>query len=130
METRMACVGNLPMNETRSIQGFYPDWLRKTTSLGHLLVIVNSSVNFIIYCLVAQPFRTVLARKCAYLLRSRESTEARPQIEMIPMTNIHTIGTLAAEQSTQGTEARSPAETVETIKIATNGILAEPLNGE
>ena len=130
METRTACVWNLQMNETRSIEAYYPDWLKKTTSLGHLLVIVNSSVNFIIYCLVAPPFRTALARKCACLRRSREGTEALPQVEMIQMTNIRTLPTLADAQDRQGTEERSQLEMIATTNNGALCTLAAPLNGE
>ena len=90
-ETKIACVWNLQMNETRSIQAYYPDWLKKTTSLGHLLVIVNSSVNFIIYCLVAPPWRRALLRKFTGLRRSREATEASSQVEMKKIGNIRTV---------------------------------------
>ena len=85
METRMACLGYLQMNETRTIKAYYPDWLKKTISVSHLLAIVNSAVNFVIYCLVVPPFRRALARKCACLRRHREGTEARRQIEMIEL---------------------------------------------
>ena len=114
METRIACAINLQMNETRSIEAYYPDLLKKTISLSHLLVIVNSSVNFIIYCLSAPPFRMALARKCACLRRRREGTEGRPQVEIIEMTNIRTTSTLAHGQGRQGTKACPQVEMIET----------------
>ena len=105
---------NLQVNETRSIEVYYPDWLKNTISLSHLLIIVNSSVNFIIYCLAAPPFRTALARKWACLRQRREGTEAFPQAERIEMTNIRRPRTLAVEQSRQGAEACPQVEMIET----------------
>ena len=130
IETTIACVASFQMNEPRSIEAHYPDWLKQIISLGHLLVIANSSMNFMIYCLATPPFRTALARKCACLRRSREGTEARPQVEMIEMTSFRTLRTLAAGQTSQGTEARSQAEMIETTNIATICTLAVPFNGE
>ena len=122
---------NLQMNETRSIEAYYPDLLKKIISLSHLLVIVNSSVNFIIYCLGTPPFRMALARKFACLRRCREGTEARPQVGMIQMATPNdsnsTVRTLAVGQSRQDIEAHSH---VVMTNVGARSTLTAPLSGK
>jgi len=41
----------------------YPEWLWPVSSINHLLLITNSSINFIIYCVAGTKFRKALHRK-------------------------------------------------------------------
>ena len=120
-----AGITKLQMNEAH-----YPSWIKSTISISHLLAIVNSSMNFIIYCLAAPRFRRALARKCTCMRRCRETTEARTDVEMTEMASIRTLRTLATGQSRQGTEAPSQVEMIEMTTIGTPCTLAVPLNGE
>ena len=41
-----------------------PRWIMCLESVAHLLVMVNFSTNFLIYCSVSKQFKTVLSRVC------------------------------------------------------------------
>ena len=40
-----------------------PAWILCTISVSHLLLMANSSVNFLVYCVAGKRFRSILARK-------------------------------------------------------------------
>ena len=56
----------------------HPSWLYVISALNHLMLMVNSSINFIIYCAVGSKFRKVLKDK---FLPSRSSARTN-QIEI------------------------------------------------
>jgi hypothetical protein len=37
---------------TLGLNPYYPKWMHTVTYVNHLMLVLNSSVNFIIYCLV------------------------------------------------------------------------------
>ena len=76
---------NLPFLVCNGHEGFIPDFQVSTLwYVGDLLVIVNSSVNFIIYCLFGKKFRDVFLRRLSavvpgisfYLQRKSTSTNS------------------------------------------------------
>ena len=46
-------------------------------SVAHLLVMLNSSSNFLIYCSVSKQFKTALSRSCLGFIRQNERPENR-----------------------------------------------------
>ena len=46
-------------------------------SVAHLLVMLNSSSNFLIYCSVSKQFKTALSGTCLGLVRNKEIQENR-----------------------------------------------------
>ena len=46
-----------------------PLWVMCLESVAHLLVMVNFSSNFLVYCSVSQQFKAALSRVCHYLCR-------------------------------------------------------------
>jgi len=45
---------------TLGLNPYYPKWMHTVTYLNHFMLVLNSSVNFIIYCLVGGKFRSML----------------------------------------------------------------------
>ena len=54
-----------------------PLWIMCLESVAHLLVMLNSSSNFLIYCSVSKQFKTALSRRCLGLVRNKETQENR-----------------------------------------------------
>ena len=54
-----------------------PLWIMCLESVAHLLVMLNSSSNFLIYCSVSKQFKTALSRTCLGLVRKKERQENR-----------------------------------------------------
>ena len=52
------------------IDADHPGWLYIISAINHLMLMFNSSVNFIIYCAVGSRFRNALSCK----IRSHNST--------------------------------------------------------
>ena len=40
----------------------HPGWMHTASYLNHLMLVLNSSVNFLIYCFVGRRFRAALVR--------------------------------------------------------------------
>ena len=49
--------------EKKKMGRYPPAWILCTISVSHLLLMVNSSVNFLVYCVAGKRFRSILARK-------------------------------------------------------------------
>ena len=49
--------------EKQKMGRFPPAWILCTISVSHLLLMVNSSVNFLVYCVAGKRFRSILAKK-------------------------------------------------------------------
>lgn len=49
--------------EKQKMGRYPPAWILCTISVSHLLLMVNSSVNFLVYCVAGKRFRSILARK-------------------------------------------------------------------
>jgi len=65
-----------------------PAWFLCSTSLMHLLLIVNSSSNFAIYCLMGNKFKSILVDRSKSLYarisrRKKDQTEAETQLTRI-----------------------------------------------
>ena len=54
-----------------------PLWIMCLESVAHLLVMLNSSSNFLIYCSVSKQFKTALARRCLGFIRQKGSLQKR-----------------------------------------------------
>ena len=59
----------------------HPSWLYVISALNHLMLMVNSSINFIIYCAVGSKFRKVLKDKF-FPARSSGGSARTNQIEI------------------------------------------------
>ena len=44
-----------------------PLWIMCLESVAHLLVMINFSSNFLVYCFVSKQFKKVLAKNCCFL---------------------------------------------------------------
>ena len=42
---------------------YHPTWMLTINNVNHLLLVTNSSSNFIIYCFMGQQFKQVLRKK-------------------------------------------------------------------
>ena len=49
--------------EKKKMGRYPPAWILCTISVSHFLLMVNSSVNFLVYCVAGKRFRSILARK-------------------------------------------------------------------
>ncbi|CAB4060863.1 unnamed protein product [Lepeophtheirus salmonis] len=49
--------------ERKGVGRFPPPWIVCSVSVSHFLLMVNSSVNFLVYCFAGTKFRTILTRK-------------------------------------------------------------------
>ena len=49
--------------ESQMMGRYPPAWILCTISVSHLLLMVNSSVNFLVYCVAGTRFRSILAKK-------------------------------------------------------------------
>ena len=54
--------------EKSNIGRYPPAWIMCTISVSHLLLMANSSVNFLVYCVAGKRFRSTLARKTRNLV--------------------------------------------------------------
>ena len=58
-----------------------PRWIMCLESVAHLLVMVNFSTNFLIYCSVSKQFKTVLSTVCVLCFpRHSPSLLSNPQV--------------------------------------------------
>ena len=54
--------------EKSNMGRYSPAWIMCTISVSHLLLMANSSVNFLVYCVAGKRFRSTLARKTRTLM--------------------------------------------------------------
>jgi hypothetical protein len=55
--------------EKKGVGRLPPAWILCSISVSHLLLMVNSSVNFLVYCMAGTRFRRVFVRKTKMLIR-------------------------------------------------------------
>ena len=58
-----AVVEDIIKCEKQKMGRYPPPWILCTISVSHLLLMVNSSVNFLVYCVAGKRFRSILTRK-------------------------------------------------------------------
>ena len=56
--------------EKQKVGRYPPAWILCTISVSHLLLMVNSSVNFVVYCVAGKRFRSILAKKIRKKVRA------------------------------------------------------------
>ena len=89
----------------------HPSWLYVISALNHLMLMVNSSINFIIYCAVGSKFRKVLKDK---FFPSRSSGSARTNQIEIQQFNGHLSSRIISRQA-------SPKIEIEVVSKPENG---------
>jgi len=117
-----------------SSSGFVPPlWAMVSESVSSLLVMINFSGNFLIYCSTLKPFRAYLARWCSVCTKAGSRNAARSAgeaVEMGAQTNkTATTGTTTpATNATNGIEAGTtgPYLNVPQTTAAAAGISALP----
>ncbi|XP_023328276.1 probable G-protein coupled receptor 139 [Eurytemora carolleeae] len=112
-------VENLQMEHFYNCQGEMkvPAWFHCLTGLNHLLLILNSSINFLIYCVCGTRFRKELSMLCrlSFLLQrgavhevvelcnnNNNSPALTSAVERYPTTAVSTRGTPITAVSTRG----------------------------
>ena len=69
----------------------HPPWLYVISALNHLMLMVNSSVNFIIYCAVGSKFRRAVMEKfcnpiCRNIFRSQSQRNSNSNgLDIVPL---------------------------------------------
>merc|ERR1719483_1280686 len=59
---------------TLGLSPYYPKWMHTVSYINHLMLVLNSSVNFIIYCLVGKKFRSILLRSLPFCCSNVDPT--------------------------------------------------------
>ncbi|TRY69570.1 hypothetical protein TCAL_07634 [Tigriopus californicus] len=74
-ETTQRCLESEPRNADSEP----PEWLYIVSAINHLMLMINSSVNFLIYCAVGSRFRNALTCRLSNRSSSRYTMTMRPQ---------------------------------------------------
>ena len=78
--------------EKKGVGRMPPAWIVCTVSVSHLLLMINSSVNFLVYCVAGSKFRSILYQHLSSVLKKLRPNQAnqaqtqllQPQANLMP----------------------------------------------
>ena len=81
--------------EKKGVGRFPPFWVAVSVSVSNMLLMVNSSVNFLVYCVVGSKFRSILWQQLSSIFKKFCATRDPPNhqngldLELLPKRNHH-----------------------------------------